>query len=72
MTQAITIVVGSHLATLLEHYAKACKSGSDAIARGDYESAAGHIDRRNDKANSIALWLEILIDEQARELQEAA
>lgn len=70
MTQTITI--DAKLSTLLERYRKACRLGSDAIAREDYEAAADHIDQRNEHANAIALWLEILDDEQRLALQEAA
>ena len=72
MTQAITIVSDSHLAALLEQYAAACKSGREAIDRGDFEAVFAHIDIRNDKANAIALWLEVLISEQRATLREVA
>lgn len=72
MKKEITITVDAKLAKLLGEYRDAVASGRDAIFRDEYEEAAKHIDVRNDSANAIALWLEILIDERRGALQEAA
>lgn len=72
MSKAITITVDGHLANLLKEYAAACKKGREAIDRGDFEATFAHLDRRNDRANAIALWLEVIVDEQGSEMREVA